>query len=77
MDAELRIARDIISRSDTDAWTRLHAVNTYIKAGLFDEAKGDLRLIIDRFGCKVGINHIRSFAQTLGLPEIEARVAQM
>ena len=77
MDAELRIAQDIISRSDTDAWTRLHAVNTYIKADLFDEAKGELRLIIDRFGCKVGINHIRSFAQTLGLPEIEARVAQM
>jgi hypothetical protein len=75
--AELRIACDIVSHYDADAWMRLHAVNTFMKVGLFEEAKRELQVIINRFGLKVGVNHIKTFAQRLGLAEIEARAASL
>jgi hypothetical protein len=75
--AELRIARDIVCHYDADAWMRLHAVNTFMKVGLFEEAKRELQVITNRFGLKVGVNHIKTFAQRLGLAEIEARAASL
>lgn len=68
---ELFVANLLRRAHPDEAFPRLHAVNTFLKAGLKVEASRELDAIIARFGTTQHTNLIRTWARMLGRTDIE------
>lgn len=67
---EVIVAKLLREAYKDDCFLQLHAVNTYIQAGMQDDAEKELDAIIARFGTERHVKHIQRFAQALGRSDI-------